>query len=90
MRRLEANLTANKVSLALEALESLNAFMPTLEQMPNLIDLDLHGNKLTKLPRDLSRLREVEILEFKTQQLSRNSRYFAIFKNAPGAAIFAR
>ena len=50
VRRLEGNLTANKVSLALEALESLDAFMPTLERMPNLIDLDLHGNKLTKLP----------------------------------------
>ena len=37
MRRLEGNLTANKVSLALEALESLDAFMPTLERMQTLL-----------------------------------------------------
>ena len=65
MRRLEANLTANKVSLALEALESLDAVMPTLERMPNLIDLDLHGNKLTKLPKDLSRLRKLRSLNLR-------------------------
>ena len=65
MRRLEGNLTANKVSLALEALESLDAFMPTLERMPNLIDLDLHGNKLTKLPKDMSKLRKLRSLNLR-------------------------
>ena len=65
VRRLEGNLTANKVSLALEALESLDAFMPTLERMPNLIDLDLHGNKLTKLPKDMSKLRKLRSLNLR-------------------------
>ena len=62
VNRLEKNLTLNKVSLALEALESLDNVMPILERMPNLINLDLHGNKLSKLPRDLSKLKKLSTL----------------------------
>ena len=65
VNRLEKNLTLNKVSLALEALESLDNVMPILERMPNLINLDLHGNKLSKLPRDLSKLKKLSTLNLR-------------------------
>ena len=64
VNRLEKNLTLNKVSLALEALESLDNVMPILERMPNLINLDLHGNKLSKLPRDLSKLKKFHVFGY--------------------------
>ena len=69
VNRLEKNLTLNKVSLALEALESLDNVMPILERMPNLINLDLHGNKLSKLPRDLSKLKKLSTLNLRHNNL---------------------
>ena len=63
--RLNKDLLANRVSLALEALDSLDELLPLLERMPNLTELDLHGNKLTRLPKDMSGLRKLKTLNIK-------------------------
>jgi len=63
--RLSKDLLANRVSLALEALDSLDGLLPLLERMPNLTELDLHGNKLTRLPKDMSGLRKLKALNIK-------------------------
>jgi cell division septum initiation protein DivIVA len=64
-QRLMSQQNRNRVSLALEALESLDSLMPLLSRMPNLTELDLHGNKLKELPKDLSGLRKLTTLNIK-------------------------
>jgi len=74
------------VRLEYESLEDLTPLLPVLGVLPSLTELDLRGNKLATLPRDLSSLRNVTTLHLQ-QNLFRCVVVFLLGRCAMGRTV---